>query len=299
MLWENLLKIQNLYQFVDFPYRAFRKLNSINGQFKYFSTSITESDSENTRYVEFVQKASNDSKLFSKFRRNRNYREILEHVSYSQGLNYIDKYLKLGGSRTDLIRYLRKDNIGRPVKFYFKGYGFASPTTIRYFAVAQEISFLFGERGFCEITEIGCGFGGQSAVFAGNKGIKSYQFYDLPDVQNLINKFLRQMNINPRNMRFPSIYEIKSARTEFVLSNYAFSELPRQIQLEYLSNIISKSKAGYMIMNSGRSNKTGRSTGKLKVEEIMAFIPDCRILEEWPQTGPDNYLLVWGEDLNE
>jgi hypothetical protein len=48
-----------------------------------------------------------------------------------------------------------------------------------------------------------------------------------------------------------------------------------------------------MIMNSGRTNETGRSKGKLSINEIREYLPDSKVKEEIPLTGPDNYVLYW------
>jgi hypothetical protein len=53
------------------------------------------------------------------------------------------------------------------------------------------------------------------------------------------------------------------------------------------------SASGFMIMNSGLTNKTGRSTGKLTITEIREFLPNLKIVEEIPLTGPDNYVILW------
>jgi hypothetical protein len=46
-------------------------------------------------------------------------------------------------------------------------------------------------------------------------------------------------------------------------------------------------------MNSGRSNITGRSEGKLSLNEIRNYIPNLQVKEEVPLTGPDNYIIYW------
>ena len=53
-----------------------------------------------------------------------------------------------------------------------------------------------------------------------------------------------------------------------------------------------------MIMNSGRTDFTGRNNGKLSILEIQAVLTDSKLVEEVPRTNPDNYVLVWGKYLN-
>ncbi len=92
------------------------------------------------------------------------------------------------------------------------------------------------------------------------------------------------------------INDIKSKPYDLTISNYAFSELPYEVQKEYLEKILKKSKRGYMIMNSGRTNFSGRSTGKMTLKELNREIPTLEVREEYPKTGPDNYVLIWGRN---
>ena len=80
------------------------------------------------------------------------------------------------------------------------------------------------------------------------------------------------------------------------MSNYAFSELPAELQKIYIEKVVSKSKRGYLIMNSGLYNYSGRSDGKLHLAELRTLLPEFEILEEIPNTGPDNYVIVWGHN---
>jgi hypothetical protein len=80
------------------------------------------------------------------------------------------------------------------------------------------------------------------------------------------------------------------------MSNYAFSELPSDLQKIYIEKVLGKSERGYLIMNSGMTNHSGRSDGKLTLEELRKFLPEFQIFEEIPNTGPDNYVIVWGHN---
>ena len=55
-----------------------------------------------------------------------------------------------------------------------------------------------------------------------------------------------------------------------------------------------KSNSGYMIMNSGRDNLTGRSSEKMSVQEIISHIPGASIFEAVAKTLKDNYIIAWG-----
>ena len=260
---------------------------------KVFSTTTHASDSEDLFYLNVVRRSLTNPKSFSNFRRNFDYREILEHVSYSLG----NRYLALGQERyPDFLDILTKsrniDEVGNPVKFKFMNLGLCSPTRIRYAYVAAEMRNIFNFESIHKIAEIGTGYGGQSAVLQYLKKFSNYIIYDLPEVAELTQRFLVQTNSTFVSTigNWESSNEIHS---DLVISNYAFSELPRSIQEVYLKNVIAKASRGYMIMNSGRTNHTGRSTGKMSLDEISTYLPQMRILEEDPLTSPDNYIIVW------
>jgi hypothetical protein len=165
-------------------------------------------------------------------------------------------------------------------------------------AVALEIENMFGIDGIEKIAEIGCGYGGQAKIMDSIFKIQTFDLFDLKDVQHLIKKYLGALS-GDRKFKFPDLKDlgnVQDPQWDLVISNYAFSELPAVLQREYLVKVIQNSKRGYMIMNSGGTNKTGRSIGKLSIEEIRQYIPNLQILPEMPFTGPDNYLLVWGSN---
>jgi hypothetical protein len=77
---------------------------------------------------------------------------------------------------------------------------------------------------------------------------------------------------------------------DFVLSNYAFTELPRAIQDVYLNKVIMNSKKGYMIYN----DITPKEFNSYKSDELAAMIPGAKVLKEEPLTHPKNYVIIWG-----
>jgi hypothetical protein len=183
------------------------------------------------------------------------------------------------------------DEFGNPITFNFKPYGKLSPTTLRYVATALEISQEIQVFPTMSIVEIGCGYGGQASVLNRMFGVLNYTCFDLDPVLDLIEIYLKMSNSNLQIRRG----ELTKPPTcwDLAISNYAFSELKRELQIEYLEKVLTKCNSGYMIMNSGRTNETGRSKGKLSINEIREYLPDSKVKEEIPLTGPDNYVLYW------
>ena len=112
-------------------------------------------------------------------------------------------------------------------------------------------------------------------------------------MQNLIKKYLDSIN-KIKDVEFLNLETSKPKDWDLVISNYAFSELPRKLQEIYIDKVLLKSQRGYLIMNSGRENFTNRSVGKLNLKELQDLLPSFEVLEEMPKTGPDNYVIIWG-----
>ncbi len=73
---------------------------------------------------------------------------------------------------------------------------------------------------------------------------------------------------------------------DLVISNYAFSELPKKLQLAYIEKVLAKAKRGYLTMNSGLGN--ARSIGKLDIDELKELLPEFTLIEEEPLTADHN-----------
>ena len=251
------------------------------------------SDSQKTNYEVTVEKILQSEFGFINFRRNFSYCEIVENVSYRQGFSYIERIKILDCGKLNFKVINQNDIIGNPVQFNYPEFGRVSPTTLRYVSVALEIQQIFGEELSGDFVEIGGGYGGQIAILKDLFRINNYGIYDLPNVQKLINRYLKSLRKNI-DVQFLNLENTVNKKWDLVISNYAFSELPKNLQKAYIFKVLTKSSRGYLIMNSGRENFTGRSDGKLSLVELQKLLPGFEILEETPKTGPDNYVIIWG-----
>jgi putative sugar O-methyltransferase len=260
---------------------------------KNISNQSQLSDSETSFYVPSLVKIT-ETAVKQNFRRNFDYREILEHVDFRTGQLYLDRIKSLGFDVNQLIRIgLPNDSYGNPRTYKYENLPRVSPTTLRYLAVACEISTQFDSLDNANIIEIGAGYGGQLAILSRMYKLESYSIYDLPQAQELTKHYLTSagVDLTPKML---DVNQVKAANCDLIISNYAFSELPSDIQMNYLTNVLANSTRGYLIMNSGKLNETGRSKGKLHLSEIRSILPDTKVLPEIPLTGPDNYVLTWG-----
>jgi putative sugar O-methyltransferase len=259
-----------------------------------FNETQGKSDSQVTFYEQQLSRLLKSKKRLSDFRRKYDYREILEHVTYTQGKSYLEQIQEYSPQNyIELIEKNRANDLfGNPYEYQYPGVGRVSPTTLRYISTAIDIFETIRLNKESVVAEIGVGYGGQAAILERMYGIRNYSAFDLPLVIQLSNVYLNSVN---SKLKFTSsgLSSDKNTTWDVVISNYAFSELHRDLQLSYIEHVIAKSKSGYMIMNSGRSNITGRSEGKLSLDEIRNYIPNLQVKEEVPLTGPDNYIIFW------
>jgi putative sugar O-methyltransferase len=278
----------------DLLFRLRNKIRHLLLSKTTFNETQGKSDSQVTFYEQQLGRLLKNKKRIGNFRRKYDYREILEHVTYTQGKSYLEQIQK--HSPQDYLELIKgnkeNDLFGNPYKYQYPGVGRVSPTTLRYISTAIDIFEISGLNEESVIAEIGVGYGGQAAILERMYGIKNYSAFDLPSVIQLSNVYLNSVNSKFKftNSEFSAD---KNTSWDVVISNYAFSEFHRDLQLSYIKHVIAKSKSGYMIMNSGRSNITGRSEGKLSLDEIRSYIPNLQVKEEVPLTGPDNYIIYW------
>lgn len=284
--------LQFFYDFLDLFFRIRNHARRKLGKKKRYSNSRYKSDSQETFYESAVSNINSNTSTFRRFRRLYDYREILEHVNYSLGRRYLDvinrNEIEIWNSLTE---FKKNDSLGKPRRYIFKQIGLMSPTTLRYIAVATDLRREFDFSKIKTIVEIGGGYGGQVSILNSLHMFKEYFIFDLPNVQKLIKNYVSAIGV--KGIFFSEIGNQIDRTYDLVISNYAFSELPRALQDEYLEKVIRKSQRGFMLMNSGKKNETGRSDGKISIKELQKLIPNLRELPEQPLTSPDNYLLVW------
>jgi phospholipid N-methyltransferase len=262
-------------------------------KFKNFlSIKLLRSKSDNGSYSIAVEEALTNKKKFNNFKSNIFYQVVLEHVSYPQGLEYLNIIKRDSNLIKNIDKFLINDQIGNPKKYYYEELKTKiSPTTLRYIKVASDIKKIFKDE-ITDIVEIGCGYGGQYLILDQVMKINHYILMDLPNVNKLIDKYLEHHSLNS-SYETKTIDQLQSNKQfDLVISNYAFSELPPQTQISYIKKILLKSKNGYLTMNSGKENSVLKK--HLLLEEIKNYIKDITILEEEPNTYEGNYIIIWG-----
>jgi putative sugar O-methyltransferase len=147
----------------------------------------------------------------------------------------------------------------------------------------------FGSLKNFTIVEIGIGFGGQASLISLLDKPLSYIYYDIPPVLELAQKFTKELNV-PGNFTFIDGRNPKPSKPDLVISNYAFSELNRDVQDQYLKNVVLSSPRGYITWN----NLSAENFGGYSLAELIRLIPNSQIHPEKPNTSESNAIIVWG-----
>ncbi len=256
---------------------------------RLFSWRISTSLSDNEGYPQVCVSASIDNKIFNNFRRNIIYTQILEHVSQKQGKQYLDLILDDKEILDSFEEYKLNDRFGNPKKYNYPKIGEISPSTLRYIKVLSDLKKYFGSLDDYNMCEIGVGYGGQCRIINVNFSPSSYTLVDIKAALSLAQRFLDNYIINSV-LAFTTMNELFSKEYDLVLSNYAFTELPRNIQDVYLKKVILNSKRGYITYNDINPSYFN----SYKAQELIKIIPGSEIFEEEPLTHQNNCLIIWG-----
>ena len=234
-----------------------------------------------------------DDNKFDNFKQNPNFTNILEHVNYKQGLQYI-AHIKLltttcGIEFENLLwnNYIDNDIIGNPTKFNYneqliginnlKSY-VISPTTLRYICFGLQILKVIQntDKQNVSIIEVGGGYGGQCKILYDiclqfNINIQKYTIIDLEHVSKLQNKYLTKLNVNNIvTLSNTNCLDMLDNEYDLFISNYALGEFKPDVQDFYIDNVLSRSNKSFITWNTHPINP--------KIKNII-------INEEIPQTG--------------
>lgn len=254
---------------------------------------ISTSLSDNQAYPQVCIQAANDYKSFNNFRRNHIYNDILEHVSEKQGNEYIQVISRDSDILAAINSFKLNDDYGNPRTFEYPNIGTISPSTLRYIKVLADIKGHFQTADNMDICEIGIGYGGQCRVINAYCKPATYCLVDIQPALGLAQRFLDNFILHSV-LTYKTMNELSSRNYDLVLSNYAFTELPRTIQDVYLTKVILNSKKGYITYNE----IVPKGFNSYKSDELVAMIPGSKVLKEEPLTHPKNCVIVWGTNAS-
>lgn len=186
------------------------------------------------------------------FKSNPVYQQILEHVSYDQGLAYLaqaTQHLRWGARLRMLIAEtaLENDRLGQPVRREFDALGIScSPTNMRYLWHALSIwdhveQF---EIKLPQFVEIGGGYGGLALWLhrLAPMPIGSFTSVDLPEATAIQDACAREWGLS---------FSTASAMVpgDFLISAYAFSEFSPDLRAWYEQQVVRHCPHGWLAWN--------------------------------------------------
>lgn len=240
------------------------------------------------KYLDVCRMGSLDARMFADFRRNPAYTTVLEHVSEEQGREYLRLLSPGGRARRNVEEAAKNDTIGNPVTMRLDSELSISPTTLRYLKVADDVQRLFGALDGAEVVEIGVGYGGQCRILDSIFQIKSYTLVDLKPVLSLAAEFLSNFPLRC-TLRLMTMNELSPQPYDFALSNYALTELSRNVQDIYFAKALRHTRSGYITYN----DIAPPSFLSVPCDEWCRRL-GARTLPEQPLTHPRNCIIVWG-----
>ncbi|MBU2177764.1 MAG: putative sugar O-methyltransferase, partial [Gammaproteobacteria bacterium] len=134
-------------------------------------------------YLACCKEAVLSDTAFNRFKKDKRYTPITEHLDRDIGQAYLDKIIEKNEYIFNVKkkRFLRNDLYGQPKRYDYGKYGIWSPTTLRYIYVAFELKKYFNGLDCMDIVEIGGGYGGQCKIINDMRGFKSYKIIDLKE----------------------------------------------------------------------------------------------------------------------
>lgn len=247
-----------------------------------------------TDYRQVCLQAATDPNYLETFRSIPEFRRAFEINDGSLFAQYVAASDKLMAKIED---FRKLETLGNPPLIDYPVVGNFTATTLRYICLADQIQKMVLLPENAVIAEIGAGFGGQCFILSQLRPFSKYYFFDLPEVESLIAKVMDFFHL-PNTYCIPMDLELPEDKIDLVISNYAFSECDRQIQLEYYERVIKKADRGFLIYNQ-ISKDSGIDS--LTPDEFVQLLKSDgirpRVYKELLSTAPGNMMIIWNRTL--
>lgn len=255
-----------------------------------------QTDAIYSDYRNLLGNLDTDESIFSNFKSDSRFTDILEHVDKAFGDRYKEciasEFNEKPSSFSDIITL--NDSIGNPTKYDFDGISM-SPTNLRYIyhslLIKSKIERWFPGKKKIKILEIGGGYGGLCLYM--NRICKDmeieYTIIDLPEPSMLQRKFLNAVGVlRARTVSMKDIDTIAAEKFDLVISNYCISEIGRKNQEEYFNKLIVNCDKKFFIWNYLTKSKKFFFFDSMDIDFINK--DDYLFEEERPKTGKNKFI---------
>lgn len=251
-----------------------------------------KSISDRADYKSVCLKASRNDSDFNVFKRNPAYNSILEHVDFKQGSLYIENIIENFKEYSNFIEKFKINDLYGGTKLEnYKEFGDISPSTLRYIKVMSDIKNIFGNLNDKKIIEIGVGYGGQCVILSQIYNFRDYKLIDINEALELSHFYLDKLKIKHSICKIDEIENLEE-NFDLVISNYAYSEINKELQDFYYEKIIKKSKHGYFTFNFVSHIFGIDSYSEKEILEKFSD-KDVKILDENPKTYENNKIIYF------
>jgi hypothetical protein len=253
-------------------------------------------NSTKENYFKICELIATNDEYFKVFKKNKNYTPILEHVDYNLGNQYLNIILNdynesILGKVLDRLEDIKEnDRLGSPTVFNYPTVGVISPTTLRYIKVLMDILKLDFDLNGKSVVEIGGGYGGQALVLSKFFEFENYTILDLKTASMVQKRYLLEAGFSANT---GTIDDFEERNYDFVISNYAFSEISKTYQDVYLDRVIRRSSSGYFQINPDASE----CYNHIEIREIFSSFPNAQFLSDYPMDKryPNNFIFSFRE----
>lgn len=195
----------------------------------------------------------------SSFKSHPSYTYMLEHVHFKTGNDYLKLIQdEFHLSNVDIATFCNKnDSIGSPQKATY-GKMVVSPSSLRYIYQALRILQHCKSVGVMNpsFVELGGGYGGlflaiEHFMSRFDIVIKSYTFIDLEPISRLQEFYLSKHYVqSPISFHKADTYGSEVlGDTNFLISNYCFSEIDAESRKKYVDILLPKCNHGFIVWN--------------------------------------------------
>lgn len=247
-------------------------------------------------YISFIQQINSLDLSEINFKSNAKYNDILEHVSFKLGQDYITLIENEFSYITYeiLLQYVNMNDLyGKPKKETMRAYGrdiICSPTSVRYMYHALVILHYYKSTPCRTMAEVGCGYGGLFLAICFlskrlNIPIEKYHMIDLPEVGTLITNYLK-LHTNDIHIPF-SVHDANQHGSDvnsedlFFISNYCFTEIDLHNRNEYMNKLVNRTTHGFITWQTIFDH--------VPIQNVQFCKPILKIMEERPQTASAQY----------
>lgn len=248
-------------------------------------------------YSDFVRRAAAHETIFATFRRRPVYRSIVETLTAEEGAAYLSA-IDDAGVRALCLASARADRVGAPRTHLYDGVPL-SPTTLRYGKVLCDLRNFFPQfHRMTDIVEIGIGYGGLARLVCeyraqASTALERYVGIDLAPVVALARRYLDACASAPQATLVDSD-RIPAVGWDLAISNYAFSELGKAVQEDYLARVLDRASAGYLTMNTGLWGGEAFGHDCFTAEDLLRRLPNAALVADRPEVATENYIVVFG-----